>query len=150
MSDHDHDEQGGYKRPPKSKQFQKGVSGNPSGRRRKSGPIAVNVEDILNETFEVFVNGKKCVMAAKEIEIRRISKKAIEKTDFRSIAYLLALFEKHGCVAHPKRQNGGVLTVPKGMSIEMGIWLAQYGMPEDWTIRQIARARKIFDDGERQ
>ena len=148
MSTIEDDRPTGYKQPPKSGQFKKGKSGNPSGLRRSRGPIQINVEDVLNETFKVTVDGRTRHMSAKEIEIRQILKKAIDKKDFRSIAYLLELFEKHGCVAHPKQQNGGVLVVPTGMSTEMAIWLLQYGMPEEWTERQIARARKRFGSGE--
>jgi hypothetical protein len=137
------DKRSGYKKPPESGQFKKGNSGNPSGRRRSRGQVQVDVEDVLNETFMVTIDGRARRMSAKEIEIRQILKKAIEKKDFRSIAYLIALFEKHDCVAHPRRQNGGVLTVPKGMSTEMAIWLTQYGMPEEWTKRQIAAPEKF-------
>jgi uncharacterized protein DUF5681 len=93
----------GYKRPPKSGQFKKGQSGNPGGRRKKSGPVQVDVASILNETFRVSVGGRAQDMSAKEVAIRQVLKKALEKTDFRSMAHLLSLFEKHGCVACRKR-----------------------------------------------
>ena len=92
-SQKDHDV--GYKRPPRSRQFKKGQSGNPGGRRRKSGPIRVDAQGIFDETFQVSVAGQVRTMSAKEVEIRQILKKAAEKKDFRSMAYLLGLFEPY-------------------------------------------------------
>lgn len=140
----------GYKRPPKSAQFKKGQSGNPGGVRRRRGPIKLDVEGILNESFPVMIEGKTRNMSAKEIEIRQILKKAVGRKDFRSIAHLLDLFEKHGCVAHPKKRVGGVITLPtNSMAPGTAGWLLKhYGFPEDWTKRQIARARKKFENGD--
>jgi hypothetical protein len=74
--DHPKDYPVGYKRPPTTSQFKKGQSGNPGGRRRKSGPVRVDVESILNETFQVSVAGRVQAMSAKEVEIRHILKRA--------------------------------------------------------------------------
>ena len=136
----------GYKRPPKSGQFKKGESGNPGGRRRKNGPIKVDVESILQELFSVKVAGQIRTMPAKEVEIRQILKKAIEKKDFRSIAYLLELFEKHGCIAEPKNRTSGVITLPYNIPRRMALLiLERYGFPENWTKRQIAWGRKQYE-----
>lgn len=135
----------GYKRPPKPSQFKKGQSGNPGGRRRKVGPVRVDVDAILNETFSVSVAGRTQTMSAKEIEIRQILKRALEKKDFRSIAYLIELFQKHGSVAtEPK---SGVLTLPTNTipSRMCDLLFAKHGHPDGWTKRQIAWARKIFE-----
>jgi hypothetical protein len=135
----------GYKRPPKSGQFRKGRSGNPGGRRRKNSPVRVDAASILDETFRVSIGGLTQSMSAKEIEIRQILKKALEKRDFRSIAHLLLLFEKHGCVTVPK--TCGVLTLPTNkMPRRMAlIILEKYGLPEQWTKRQIAWGRKQYE-----
>ena len=135
----------GYKRPPKSGQFRKGRSGNPGGRRRKNGPVRVDAASILDETFRVSIGGLMQSMSAKEIEIRQILKKALEKRDFRSIAHLLLLFEKHGCVTVPK--TCGVLTLPTNkMPRRMAMIIAEkYGLPEQWTKRQIAWGRKQYE-----
>ena len=116
----------GYKRPPRSRQFKKGQSGTPGGRRRKNGPIQVHAQGIFDE-------------------IRQILKKALEKKDFRSMAYLLGLFEKHGCVVTPK--TSGVITLPTNrMPYRMAMMIAEkYGLPEDWKKRHIARCRRQFE-----
>jgi Family of unknown function (DUF5681) len=135
----------GYKRPPRSGQFKKGQSGNPGGRRRKSGPIQVDAEGIFDEVFQVSVAGRTRTMSAKEVEIRQILKKALEKKDFRSMAYLLGLVEKHGCVVAPK--TSGVIALPTNrMPYRMAMMILQkYGLPENWTKRQIAWGRKQFE-----
>jgi hypothetical protein len=135
----------GYRRPPKSGQFKKGRSGNPGGRRRKSGPVQVDAAGIFEEVFRVNLGGRTQDMSAKEVEIRQILKKALEKRDFRSMAHLLSLFEKHSCVAVPK--TSGVLTLPTNkMPFRMALMIfKKYGLPERWTKKQIAWGRKQFE-----
>ncbi|MGX9430513.1 MULTISPECIES: DUF5681 domain-containing protein [Bradyrhizobium] len=147
MSDQPKEEEAvGYKRPPKSGQFKKGESGNPGGRRKKNGPIKVDVESIFQELFSVKVAGQTRTMSAKEVEIRQILKKAIEKKDFRSTAYLLALFEKHGCIAEPENRTSGVISLPYNLPYRMSLLiLERYGLPENWTKRQIAWGRKQYE-----
>src|SRR5262249_46881603 len=135
----------GYKRPPKSGQFKKGQSGNPGGRRRKNGPVQVDAAGIFGEVFSVNIGGRIQLMSAKEIEIRQILRKALEKKNFSSMVHVLSLFQKHGCQAVPK--TSGVVTVPTNtMPYRMAmILLPRYGLPETWTKRQIAWGRKQFE-----
>ena len=100
----------GYKRPPRSGQFKKGQSGNPGGRRKKNGPVQVDAAGIFGEVFSVNIGGRIQSMSAKEIEIRQILKKALEKQHFSSMVHLLSLFEKHGSQAVPK--TSGVVSLP--------------------------------------
>jgi hypothetical protein len=135
----------GYKRPPTSGQFRKGRSGNPGGRRKKTGPIQVDPASIFDEVFRVSVDGRTQDMSAKEVEIRQILKKALEKSEFRSLAHLLSLFDKHSCVPVPK--TSGVLTLPTNkMPFRMALLIAKkYGLPERWTKKQIAWGRKQYE-----
>jgi hypothetical protein len=156
MSNPTEEEFVGYKRPPKSSQFKKGKSGNPGGRRKKNGPITVDLDGIFNEVFPVKIGGQIRELSAKEVEIRQILKKAVDKKDFKSIAYLLDLFEKHGCIVETDKRTGGVLTMPTNrMPLRMAMLIAQrHGYPEQWTKRHIAWGRKQFEvtmtDEERQ
>ena len=135
----------GYKRPPKSGQFKKGQSGNPGGRRKKSGPIEVDAAGIFDEMFAVNVGGRVQTMSAKEVEIRQILKKAVEKKDFKSMAHLLSLFEKYSCVTAP--QTSGVIVLPTNtMPGRMArMILHNYGPPERWTKAQIAWGRREYE-----
>jgi len=135
----------GYKQPPKSGRFKKGQSGNPGGRRKKSGPVQIDAAGIFDEMFRVNIGGRTQDMSAKEVEIRQILKKALEKKNFRSMAHLLSLFEKHSCVAVPK--TSGVVTLPtnKMPSRMARMIFMKYGLPEHWTKKQIAWGRKQFE-----
>ncbi|MEY9417747.1 hypothetical protein ABIF69_004189 [Bradyrhizobium japonicum] len=136
----------GYKRPPKQSQFKKGQSGNPGGRRKKSGPVHVDLESILNETFQVSVAGRVQAMSAKEVEIRQILKRALEKKDFRATAHLLGLFQKRNCFA--TERVCGVVNLPTSRMPSRMAWLLleKYGVPENWTKRHIAWGRKQYEE----
>lgn len=47
----------GYRRPPQAKRFQKGVSGNPAGRRKAQNDIWVSFRDTLSKTVPVTIDG---------------------------------------------------------------------------------------------
>lgn len=48
----------GYGKPPKDSQFQKGKSGNPTGRRKGSKSFASVLQDTFNQPVSVTMNGK--------------------------------------------------------------------------------------------
>jgi Family of unknown function (DUF5681) len=139
----------GYKRPPRSGQFKKGQSGNPGGRPKRSGPIDIDFDQHLDELFDVKVNGRRQKMSAKEIELNRVLMKAMDKNkpDFKSIAYLLDLFEKYDCISRPVQSGGGVLEMPTNQyPLRMCMLIAErYGLPETWTKAQIAWGRKQYE-----
>ncbi len=98
----------------------------------------------MNETFMVSVGGRTQTMSALEIELRQILKKAIDKSDFKSIAHLLTLFDKHSCTELP--QTSGVIVLPTNeMPFRMAMLIAEkYGHPANWTKAQIAWGRKQY------
>ena len=71
----------GYKKPPKATQFQKGKSGNPSGRPSKA-PLPVDLALLLNtidnEEVSVRIDGKWKRMTAAEAQFRQLFAKAIK------------------------------------------------------------------------
>jgi hypothetical protein len=136
----------GYGRPPKTSQFKKGQSGHPGGRRRKSGPIKVDALGILDEIFPVRSGNQVRNMSAKEVELRRILKRAIEDKHLPSIIHLLELFEKHGCTERP--QTSGVLTLPtNSMPRRMALLILEKFsiLPKDWKKHHIAWGRKQYE-----
>lgn len=70
----------GYGKPPVATRFQKGTSGNPSGRRKKAALLddpGTVLQSIDNEVIAVIDNGKRKRMAKAEIQFRQLFTKAI-------------------------------------------------------------------------
>jgi hypothetical protein len=71
----------GYGKPPVATRFQKGVSGNRSGKRKKVPQLVdpgLILESIDNEEIVVMDNGKRKPMAKAEIRFRQLFAKAIK------------------------------------------------------------------------
>ena len=62
----------GYRKPPKSGQFQPGQSGNPNGRPKKSKDIQAAIRAMLDSQVDVTVDGKLKKMTVTEAMIMRI------------------------------------------------------------------------------
>lgn len=82
----------GYGKPPKSSQFKKGVSGNPSGRKKKVIPKSIKEEALeLELTHKITItdeNNKKANVYLFEVLVKQIIKDALNK-DGRSRKLLL-------------------------------------------------------------
>ena len=81
MTDAFDDDAVGYGRPPKHTQFQKGQSGNPSGKRKRPRPETVTLDDELAAELDKLVGpkgGKKRCSARKALAKRVIHKGVVE------------------------------------------------------------------------
>jgi hypothetical protein len=85
-------------------------------------------------------------MSAKEVELRRIMKRAIQDKHLPSIIHLLELFEKHGCTE--RHQTSGVLSLPtNSMPTRMAYLILERFeiLPKDWKKRHITWGRKQYE-----
>jgi uncharacterized protein YqeY len=71
------DDEVGYGKPPKSGQFRKGVSGNPSGRPKKPSNFEAKVLRELNAPLVINENGKKKVITKDEAIAKQMVNKAV-------------------------------------------------------------------------
>ena len=79
----------GYRKPPRHRRFQKGQSGNPRGRPRRSKSATTILKNALLEEVTATMNGHKRTLSKYEAIIIRFVNKALEG-DHRAIEYLLA------------------------------------------------------------
>jgi len=68
----------GYKNPPTHSQFQKGQSGNPSGRPKKVPDFLEDAAVILNAPVTGRVNGEKITLPAAQAMFRRMCQNALK------------------------------------------------------------------------
>jgi Family of unknown function (DUF5681) len=87
----------GYGKPPVATRFQKGMSGNPSGKRKKvSQPLdpGTILESIDNEEIVVIDNGQPKRMTKAEIHFRQSFTKAI-RGDLRTARLIVSMATKY-------------------------------------------------------
>ncbi len=121
MDDDKADYEVGYGKPPKEHQFQKGRSGNVSGRAKAKKPEDIDVGEILSELVEVKQGTAKKQMHPYEVSIRQLAKRALSG-DLRAIKKYIRLCEEFGVITPPPQiTGGGVVTAPPG--VDFHEWL---------------------------
>ena len=82
----------GKGKPPEHTRFQKGQSGNPTGRRKGSKNVATLLEQVLNERVIVTENGKRKRITKLQAMLKQLANKAASG-DHRAIKQLMPLAE---------------------------------------------------------
>jgi hypothetical protein len=80
----------GYRNPPEHSRFQKGKSGNPTGRPKGTLNVATVVARTLQEKVAVNENGKRRAVTKLEAAFRKLTNKAITG-DLRAVQLLATL-----------------------------------------------------------
>jgi hypothetical protein len=86
----DDDYEVGYGKPPKQTQFEKGKSGNPSGRPKGSKNSFLAVQRVLNRNVQITIEGKRKKVPLSEAVAMSMSQKALAG-DHRAATSLLKL-----------------------------------------------------------
>ena len=90
----------GYKSPPKHSRFQKGASGNPSGRPKRPAPLHDDLQAELAVKVDVTEAGRARRFTKQQIVIKALIAKAA-KGDPRAAAVLMSLRERGEAAAPP-------------------------------------------------
>lgn len=80
----------GYRKPPKDKQFKKGQSGNPKGRRKGARGIKSDLKEELNSTLTINENGKTTKLTKQRLLIKRLFAQGA-KGDIRAVIKILEM-----------------------------------------------------------
>ena len=93
----------GYRRPPKSGRFKKGVSGNPGGRPRGTRNMRSVFRDVMRQKISVTENGRTRKVPALEVMLRRLANEAM-RSDPRALRLILPMIERYADA--PEAQTG--------------------------------------------
>jgi hypothetical protein len=117
----------GYGKPPKNGQFQKGVSGNPRGRPKKS----LNFDDELiresNSLMTINENGQRKRISKHKVAIKQLIKLAMTGNTQALRMYLdhhQRAHERGDLVAGPQLNNSGKYDKVKNLTDEELMWIA--------------------------
>jgi len=84
----------GYKRPPRSTQFQKGHSGNPKGRPKGSGNFKTDFLQVMGQTVFITENGQRRAVSGRKAVAIKLLHDALHG-DAKALANLTAHLLKH-------------------------------------------------------
>ena len=85
----------GYRRPPKSGRFKKGVSGNPKGRPKGSSNFLTLLDQELAQPIVVNENGKKKTITRMQAMVKRIVASAMQG-DHKPLLLLVEILRRTG------------------------------------------------------
>src|SRR5215813_12895092 len=93
----------GYKRPPRSTQFQKGHSGNPKGRPKGSRNFKTDLLEVMGQTVFITENGQRRAVSGRRAVAIRLLHDGVHG-DAKALSNLTAHLLKHDFDADVKPQ----------------------------------------------
>jgi len=119
----------GRGKPPLQTQFEKGKSGNPSGRKKSKPTVADLVNKVLAEKMTVTENGKSKRLSRLEVMLRKLANDAM-KGDQKAVRLLLDLLETHQDRSSSDL-NLGLLNIDSQQLIHSFLQQQQIGQPAE-------------------
>lgn len=109
----------GYGKPPVHTRFKPGQSGNRKGRPRGSKNVATVVEELWNRKMRVTIDGRPQICTAGQAMLYAQFGKAV-KGDTPAFKAIQSMLREAGLIvpAQAQGQAGGVLLIPKPMTVE--------------------------------
>ena len=121
----------GYGKPPKASRFGTRPQPDRSSRPRTTEDIQVDVVATINRPLTVTQNGKAVRMHPHEAMMLGLLKSALSGK-IGAMKQFFAECKKAGMFDAPVRQTSGVITVPKGIPLELAARLVKEGGPPPW------------------
>ena len=86
------DSAAGYRRPPRSRQFQKGQSGNPKGRPKGVRNLKTDLDAIMEKRLPIRENGEQRLVSGRELMLLKLFEKAVAG-DIRATTQIFAMLK---------------------------------------------------------
>jgi hypothetical protein len=123
----------GYGKPPKNTRFQKGASGNPSGRRKKGRDLGTELSKELNAPITINDNGKRRRISKVQGILKQLANKALTG-DIRAAQTVLTYYQQvlEKAALSAAQQPGGIPEMdPRALTDGQLVWLAAQGLPHE-------------------
>ena len=127
-----HDYKIGYGKPPEATRFGVRPQPNRSLKRRTAKNAAVDVVGEINRPLTITQNGAAVRMHPHEAMMHGLAKAAL-RGGIRAMKEFFSQCKKAGLLDAPlAQQTTGVLTVPKGIAMELAVRLVKIAGPPPW------------------
>jgi uncharacterized protein DUF5681 len=109
----------GYGKPPLSKQFPPGRSGNAKGRPRRAGSLITDLEQVLNQTVTVRENGRRKRISKRQLLAKQLVNQGIsgERRSARMLLEVMDQGEPAQGAPNPAAQNALMRRMAKALDI---------------------------------
>ena len=122
----------GYRKPPEATRFGVRPQPNRSLKRRTAKDAAVDVAGAINRPLTITQNGAVVRMHPHEAMMHGLAKTAL-RGGIRAMKEFFSQCKQAGLLDAPlARQTTGVLTIPKGVAIDLAVRLFKIAGPPPW------------------